>query len=231
MTFSIAGRCARTGMLGAVVTTSAMAVGSRCAWAEAGVGAALTQHRTDPRLGPIMLGQLRSGRAPEAIVRELEKSDAANPMGLKWRQLALIAQDGRGAFFNGQKITSIAKGRVGRDCVAVGNIIRTAQVVDAMVESYEQNEGQPLAERLMRAIEAGLAAGGELKQLKSAGLLVVHKESFPFVDLRVDLSPRPLEELRFLWELYQPAAEDYVLRAVDPGSGAGGGVVGASDRH
>jgi uncharacterized Ntn-hydrolase superfamily protein len=216
MTFSIAGRCPRTGMLGAVVTTSAMGVGSRCAWAEAGVGAALTQHRTDPRLGPIMLGQLRSGRAPEAIVSDLEKSDA----NLKWRQLAVIANDGRAAFFNGQKITSIHKGRVGRDCVAVGNIIRTTQVVDAMVESFEQNEAQPLAERLMRAIEAGQAAGGELKQLKSAGLLVVHKESFPFADLRVDLGPRPLEELRFLWELYQPAAEDYVVRAVDPDNAA-----------
>jgi uncharacterized Ntn-hydrolase superfamily protein len=212
MTFSIAGRCARTGMLGAVVTTSAMGVGSRCAWAEAGVGAALTQHRTDPRLGPIMLGHLKSGRAPEAIVRDLEKSDP----NLRWRQLALIDKDESGAFFNGAKITSIHKGRVGRDCVAVGNIIRTPQVVDAMVESFEQNEGQPLAERLMRAIEAGQAAGGELKQLKSAGLLVVHRESFPFVDLRIDLSPRPLEELRFLWELYQPAANDYVVRAVDP---------------
>ena len=207
-------------MLGCVVTTSAMAVGSRCAWAEAGVGAALTQHRTDPRLGPIMLGHLKSGRAPEAIVRELEKSDRTSSMGLQWRQLALIDKDGRGAFFNGAKITSIAKGRVGRDCVAVGNIIRTTQVVDAMVESYEQNEGQPLAERLMRAIEAGQATGGELKQLKSAGLLVVHKESFPFVDLRVDLSPRPLEELRFLWELYQPTAESYVVRAVDPDKAA-----------
>jgi uncharacterized Ntn-hydrolase superfamily protein len=212
MTFSIAGRCARTSMLGCVVTTSNMGVGSRCAWAEAGVGAALTQNRTDPRLGPIMLGHLRSGRAPEAIIKELETSDP----NLHWRQLALIDKDGRGAFFTGAKITSIAKGRVGRDCVAAGNILRTTQVVDAMVESFEQNEAQPLAERLVRAIEAGLAAGGELKQLKSAGLLVVHKESFPFVDLRVDLSSRPLEKVRFLWELYQPTADDYVVRAVDP---------------
>ena len=98
MTFSIAGRCARTGMLGCVVTTSNMGVGSRCAWAEAGVGAALTQNRTDPRLGPIMLGQLRRGRAPEAIVKELEKSDP----NLKWRQLALIDKDGQAAFFNGE---------------------------------------------------------------------------------------------------------------------------------
>ena len=216
MTFSIAGRCARTGMLGAVVTTSAMAVGSRCAWAETDIGAVLTQHRTDPRLGPLILGDLRAGVAPAEIIKDLELRDPH----LKWRQLAILAADGHGVFFNGDNITSIHKGRVGKDCVAVGNIIRSTHVVDAMVESFEHNDKEPLAERLMRAIEAGLAAGGELKQLKSAGLLVVHRESFPYVDLRVDLSPTPLTELRFLWELYQPAANDYVVRAVDPDKAA-----------
>ena len=68
----------------------------------------------------------------------------------------------------------------------------------------------------MRAAEAGQAAGGEWKQLKSAALLVVHRERFPFVDLRVDLHAQPLVGLRFLWELYQPQAEPYVVRAVDP---------------
>jgi len=211
MTFSIAGRCARTGMLGAVVTTSAMAVGSRCAFAEAGIGAALTQHRTDPRLGPIMLDGLKRGEAPEAVLRALEQSDP----DLGWRQLAAIAADGRAAFFNGSRITSIAKGRVGRDCVAIGNILRTPDVVDAMVESFEASEAEPLAERLVRAIEAGQAAGGELRQVKSAGLLVVHRERFPYVDLRVDLSAQPLVELRFLWELYRPEVDAYVVRAVD----------------
>jgi uncharacterized Ntn-hydrolase superfamily protein len=212
MTFSIAGRCARTGMLGAVVTTSSMAVGGRCAYAQPRIGAVLTQHRTDPRLGPKMLEGLRAGAAPDAVLQALE---AADP-NLRWRQLAAIAADGRAAFFNGSRITSIAKGRVGRDCVAIGNILRTPSVVDAMVESFEANEPEPLPERLVRAIEAGLAAGGELRQVKSAGLLVVHRESFPYVDLRVDLSPQPLTELRFLWELYRPEAETYVVRAVDP---------------
>jgi uncharacterized Ntn-hydrolase superfamily protein len=211
MTFSIAGRCARTGMLGAVVTTSSMAVGGRCAYAQAGVGAVLTQHRTDPRLGPKMLEGLQHD-APDAVLRALE---AADP-NLRWRQLAAIAADGKAAFFNGSRITSIAKGRGGRDCVAIGNILRTTDVVDAMVESFEASEPETLAERLVRAIEAGLAAGGELKQVKSAGLLVVHRESFPYVDLRVDLSNQPLTELRFLWELYRPEAEAYVVRAVDP---------------
>jgi uncharacterized Ntn-hydrolase superfamily protein len=212
MTLSIAGRCARTGMLGAVVTTSAMTVGSRCAWAEANVGAVLTQHRTDPRLGRRILALLERGVSPEAAIRELETNEA----NLGWRQLAVIAADGKGAVFSGQKITSVHKARVGRDCAAAGNILRTTDVVDAMVASFEASADQPLAERLMRAIEAGHAAGGEWKQLKSAALLVVHQQSFPFVDLRVDLHAQPLVELRFLWELYQPQAEAYVVRAIDP---------------
>jgi uncharacterized Ntn-hydrolase superfamily protein len=212
MTFSIAGRCARTGMLGCAVTTSSMAVGSRCTFAQAGVGAVLTQHRTDPRLGPIVLEQLARGTAPDAALRALEASQP----NLGWRQLAAIATDGRAAFFNGAKISSIAKGRVGRDCVAVGNILRTTQVVDAMVESFEANEEEVLPERLLRALEAGHQAGGELKQIKSAGLLVAHRERFAYVDLRVDLSPQPLTELRFLWELYRPEADAYVVRATEP---------------
>jgi len=159
-----------------------------------------------------MLDGLQSGAAPDAVLAALEAGDP----NLRWRQLAAIAADGKAAFFNGSRITSIAKGRVGRDCVAIGNILRTVDVVDAMVESFEANEAETLAERLVRAIEAGLAAGGELRQVKSAGLLVVHRESFPYVDLRVDLSAQPLTELRFLWELYRPEAETYVVRAVDP---------------
>jgi uncharacterized Ntn-hydrolase superfamily protein len=199
-------------MLGAVVTTSSMAVGSRCAWAEANVGAVLTQHRTDPRLGPKVLALLKRGASPEAAIQELERNEA----NLGWRQLAVIAADGKGAVFSGNKITSVQKARIGRNCVAAGNILRTADVVDAMVASFEAGEDQPLAERLMRAAEAGQAAGGEWKQLKSAALLVVHQESFPFVDLRVDLHAQPLVELRFLWELYHPQAELYVVRAIDP---------------
>jgi uncharacterized Ntn-hydrolase superfamily protein len=212
MTFSIAGRCARTGMLGVVVTTSSMAVGGRCAYAQANIGAVLTQHRTDPRLGPKMLERLRGGEAPAAILKDFAESEP----GIGWRQLAIIDAKGQAAFFNGSNIYSVFKGLVGRDCVAVGNILRNTDVVDAMVQSFETNEPQPLAERLMRAIEAGDAAGGELKQIKSAGLMVAHCESFPFVDLRVDLDPRPLVQLRFLWELYQPTADDYVVRAVNP---------------
>ncbi|PZO00374.1 MAG: DUF1028 domain-containing protein, partial [Hyphomicrobiales bacterium] len=83
MTFSLAGRCARTGMLGAVVTTSSIAVGSRCQHAAAGVGAALTQHMTDPRLGPLMLDLLRRGYSAQQAI---DAAVAATPRS-DWRQL------------------------------------------------------------------------------------------------------------------------------------------------
>jgi uncharacterized Ntn-hydrolase superfamily protein len=212
MTYSIAGRCPRAGMLGAVVATSSMAVGSRCVWGEAKVGVVLTQHRTDPRLGPALLGLLKQGSAPAAAIDSITPSAP----GIGWRQLAVIDADGKGAVYNGSNITSIHNAKVGTDCAAAGNILRTPAVVDAMVATFEQNPDQPLPERLLRAIEAGHAAGGELKQVKSAALLVMHRESFPFVDLRVDLHAQPLIELRFLWELYQPTADEYVVRAIDP---------------
>ena len=122
-----------------------------------------------------MLERLREVPRLAAILEDFEKSET----GIGWRQLAIIDAKGKAAFFNGGNIYSVFKGLVGRDCVAVGNILRNTDVVDAMVQSFEANEAQPLAERLMRAIEAGYAAGGELKQIKSAGLMVVHRESFP----------------------------------------------------
>src|SRR5258708_4903286 len=125
MTFSIAGRCARTGMLGAVVTTSSITVGSRCAWAEANVGAVLTQHRTDPRLGPRILERLKRGSSPEAAIQDLERSEP----GLDWRQLAVIAADGKGAVFSGARTMPILNARVGLNCAAAGNILRSTGVV------------------------------------------------------------------------------------------------------
>jgi uncharacterized Ntn-hydrolase superfamily protein len=107
-------------MLGAVVTTSSMAVGSRCAWAAANVGAVLTQHRTDPRLGSKFFERLEGGSSPEAIIDDLKRNDP----DLKWRQLAVVAADGKGAFFNGSRILSVSKGKVGRDYVTAGNILR-----------------------------------------------------------------------------------------------------------
>jgi uncharacterized Ntn-hydrolase superfamily protein len=214
MTFSLAGRCARTGMLGAVVTTSSIAVGSRCPFAVAGVGAALTQHTTDPRLGPLMLEQLRRGCTVEqaigAAVGGTPRSDR--------RQLAVIDAQGRTAAYSGASVKPERNEAHGRDCVAIANIVRSKDVPVAMVRAFEADPAAPLAARLIDALEAGDAAGGEFKPLLAAGLVVAHREVFPYVDLRVDHDADPIRTLRRLWDEYAPVADMYVARAVHPES-------------
>ena len=219
MTYSIAARCARTGMFGAAVTTSSISVGSRCAYARAGVGAVLTQHRTDPRLGPRGLELLAEGLPAKAVIERLTEGVP----GIGWRQIAVVDRTGGTAVFHGERITSVHSAHEGAGCIASGNILRNTDVTRAMVAAFEADPAAHLAERLVRAMEAGYAAGGEPKQVKSAALLVVDKESFPFVDLRVDYDPLPLVKLRWLWEIYEPSSKLYVQRAVSPDSVPGGG--------
>ena len=201
-------------MFGAAVTTSSIGVGSRCPFVRAGVGAVLTQHRTDPTLGPKGLELLSAGEPAGAVIEAL---CADNPT-IGWRQLAVIDKSGATAFFHGAQISSIHNASQGDGCCAIGNIVRSETVTEAMIEAFEAAREEPLAERLLRALEAGNGAGGEFKQIKSAALVVMHEQSFPLVDLRVELDRDPLAELRFLWEVYRPQAELYVTRAVDPDS-------------
>jgi uncharacterized Ntn-hydrolase superfamily protein len=212
MTFSLLGRCARTGMIGAVVTTSAAAVGSRCPFARAGVGAVLTQHRTDPRLGPLALDLLMHGCDAE---QALQGVVAATPHR-DWRQLAVIDANGRTAAFSGAHVKPEHGEARGRFCVAIANIVRTTALPAAMVDAFERAPDRPLPDRLLAALQAGLDAGGEIRPLRSAALLVVHRESFPYVDLRVDCHGQPIEALVRLWGEYGPEADAYVVRAIDP---------------
>jgi uncharacterized Ntn-hydrolase superfamily protein len=214
MTYSLAGRCARTGMLGTIVTTSSIAVGNRCQFARAGVGAVLTQHRTDPRLGPLGLSFLNLGLTAEETINALVSSTPHHG----WRQLAVIDANGRSAHFSGHNIVSIHAGASGRDCVAIANVVRSAQVPAAMVHAFEAAPHKPLAERLCAALQAGNAAGGEFKEVTSAGLLVVHEHAFPYVDLRVDDHPDPIAEIARLWMLYAPVADNYLKRVLEPDS-------------
>ena len=212
MTFSLVARCARTGMLGAAVTTSSIAVGSRCPHVKAGVGAALTQHRTDPRLGPLAIDLLARGFSAEQAMAALV---AATPHR-DWRQLAIIDREGRTAAFSGAFVAPEKDEAHGTGCVAIANIVRSATVPRSMVGAFERDPSASITERLIAALEAGEAAGGEFVAVTSAALLVAHRELFPYVDLRVDDHPSPIAELARLWESYRPEADAYVVRAVDP---------------
>lgn len=212
MTFSLIGRCPRTGQFGAAVTTSSMAVGSRVGFVRAGIGAVLTQHRTDPRLGPRGLDLLESGCSAAETIAALTASTPYH----YWRQLAAIDAEGRTAHFHGAKVKPAHNDAHGPNVVAIGNILANDRVPAAMAAAFAADESLPLAERLIRGLEAGEAAGGEHGDVHSASLLVMQTESFPYVDLRVDWHEAPIPQLRKLWEAYAPSADDYIIRAVDP---------------
>ena len=217
MTFSLLGRCATTGQLGVAVTTSDLAVGARVPHAVAGVAVAVTQHRTDPRLGPHALELLRAGATP----REAVEQPAASTPHRGWRQLAVLDASGASACFSGEGVTPVVAALEGQECLAVGNMLVDEVVAPAMVAAFAADPGAPLATRLLAGLRAGEDAGGETGTLRSAALLVVERESFPLVDLRIDSASDPLTELEALWREYEPWARDFVRRALDPDGATG----------
>lgn len=223
MTFSIIGRCARSGMLGLAVTSSSPSVASRCAWARPGVGAVATQNITDPRLGPRALDLMASGKT---AAQSLETIQQEAPH-LAYRQLALIDKAGGTAHHSGTRTLGTHGVAEGYECVAAGNLLADPGVPAAMVAAFEAAAGEHLAERLLRGLEAGLAAGGEAGPVKSAGLLVVHELDWPLVELRQDWRDDDvIPALRQAWEIYRPQMDDYVTRALDPSAAPSYGVPG-----
>ena len=222
MTFSLVGRCARTGMLGVVVASSSPAVAARCAWARAGVGAVATQNVTDPALAPRVLDRLQAG-CPAAVALDEVMATAAHA---DYRQLAVIDQTGRTASYSGARTLGRHTASAGRDCQAAGNLLAGEQVIPAMVRAFEYRPQVRLAGRLLDALRAGAAAGGEEGPVHSCGLLVVDQVTWPVTDLRVDWQDDPITELSRLWAIWQPQEADYVKRALDPTAAASYGVPG-----
>lgn len=213
MTFALVARCPNTGMFGVVLSSSAVVVASRCAWARAGVGAAATLHITDPRLGRLALDAMERGYdAP--TTRDM--AVAAAGRDAEWRQLALVDRTGRTATFTGARTGAVGVTAEGPGCAAAVNVGANDRVPQAMVDAFLKQPREHLAERLMQALESGLAAGGEFMEERGAGLYVVDRESWPLVDLRVDWHDKPIQDLRRIWTGYRPIMRSYVTRALDP---------------
>jgi uncharacterized Ntn-hydrolase superfamily protein len=216
MTYSIAARCARTGAFGIAVTSSSICVASRCAWVSP-LGAVMTQNVTDPALGPAGLALLRQGLGAGSVLSALL---AGTPQP-EWRQLAVIDRYGQGACHSGEEALPIAAEARGEGCIALGNLLSTPEVPAAMVAAFAAAGETSLAERLMRALEAGKAAGGEGSPEHAAGLHVADRFDWPVVDLRVDWHDAPIAALRRLWTLYAPQQAAYIARAINPGEAPG----------
>lgn len=221
MTFSIIGHCPETGMFGMAVSSSSPAVAARCAHARAGVGAVATQNVTDPRLGPRALDLMaRGATAAEAVAILCRTSDH-----MAYRQLLVLDASGAAAH-SGPNVLGLWAEARGRGCAAGGNLLADTGVPAAMVAHFEASRGH-LGARLMGALCAGRDAGGEAGPVHSAGLLVVDRQSWPLVDLRIDWSEDcPIAALEGAWKVYAPQMADYVTRALDPGAAPSYGVPG-----
>ncbi|MFD2640843.1 DUF1028 domain-containing protein [Pseudomonas japonica] len=223
MTFSIIGRCPETGQVGIAISSSSIAVGARCPWVRAGVGAVSTQNITLPALGPQILDLLEREQIPprEALSRVL----GANGWS-EYRQVTVIDSHGTVALFTGQEALGVHNAVAGEQCAAAGNLLSGVQVIEAMVEAFEQAHGH-LADRLLAAMHAAMAAGGEAGPVHSAALKVAGELTWPLVDLRVDWADAdPIAQLDALWQAYRPQMQDYVTRALDPTTAPSYGVPG-----
>ena len=222
MTFSLVARCAETGMFGIAISSSSPAVAARCAHARAGVGAVASQNVTDPSLGPLALNLMESGLAAAEAVAEVRRRGRF----IEYRQVLAIDRAGRTAIHSGPNSLGIWTQAEGRDVASGGNLLADAGVPQAIVDGFVAARGH-LGDRLVAALRAGLAAGGEAGPVHSAGLMIVDKVSWPVADLRCDWTEAcPVEAVATAWEIYKPQLDAYVQRALDPRAAPSYGVPG-----
>jgi uncharacterized Ntn-hydrolase superfamily protein len=208
-TFSILGFDPDTGEIGGAVQSRVFSVGNGVLWAEAGVGAVATQAYVDVSYGPQGLALLRRGLKPDVVVRTIRGRDP-DPRPRDWskeaRQFAVMDVKGNTAVYTGPKATPWAGHKQGRFCAAQGNILAGEAVVANMVDAFEKTTGH-LSLRLMAALDAGQAAGGDTRGMQSAAILIVNKGGGVWLNndvvmrLQVDDNPQPLKELRRLVEM------------------------------
>ena len=205
-TFSILAYDPATGEVGGAVQSRVFSVGNGVLWGEADVGVVATQAIVDVSYGKQALDLLRKGMKPEEVVKTVWESDP-DPQPKEWtkhgRQFAVMNAKGEYFAFTGPKATEWAGHKSGKFCTAQGNILTGPQVVDKMVEAFEKTKGH-LSYRLLAALDAGQAAGGDKRGMQSAAMLIVKKGGGVWLNndvvlrLQVDDNAQPLIELRRL---------------------------------
>lgn len=191
-TFSIVARCPQAGTLGVAVATAVPAVGSMCPFAESGVGAVSTQSWVNPYLALAVLDRIRAGSDAEAALAAALAADPSADL----RQIGVVDAAGRAAAFTGAACTPWHGQIVGEGFAVQGNMLTGPEVLDTMAAAWRASAGEPLDERLMRALEAADAAGGDRRGKQSASLRVVGTEAYPLLDIRADEHADPVGELR-----------------------------------
>lgn len=223
MTFSLVARCAQSGMFGVAISSSSPAVAARCAYARAGVGAVATQNVTDPTLGPLALDRMERGLGADAAIADIR----SHGHFMEYRQVLLVDRNGATAIHSGPNSLGIWTQAQGKDVASGGNLLANEGVPQAIVDSFETTAGQHLGDRLITALRAGLAAGGEAGPVHSAGMMLVDQVSWPVADLRCDWTEDcPIEAITEAWRIYKPQLQAYIQRALDPREAPSYGVPG-----
>lgn len=219
MTFSLV---ARDGdRFGIVASSSSPAVVARVAHLRPGVGAAASQNVTDPRLGTKLLDRLAEhGDAGRALS---EVTGSAENIG--YRQLTVLGRTGPGVAYSGAKTLGTHATATTDGAVAAGNMLSGAHIPEVMLDAFAAAPGQ-LEERLVAALRAAVAAGGEEGPVRSAGLVVVADVDWPVTDLRVDWADDPADRLAEVLDVWLPQRDDYVRRGLDPAAAPSYGVPG-----
>jgi uncharacterized Ntn-hydrolase superfamily protein len=202
MTWSIIARDGASGAFGVAVATRFFAAGALCPHAESGVGALSTQALVNPHYGQHGLDLLRAGVPAPEVVQRVIAPDA----GREQRQLHVIDAAGRIGQHTGAQCIEWCGALVGDGYSVAGNMLANERVIRETARAYEASR-RPFAERLIAALEAGEAAGGDKRGKQSAALLVYSTEAYPELDLRVDDHAEPLAELR---RLYEKAHERFI---------------------
>jgi uncharacterized Ntn-hydrolase superfamily protein len=201
MTWSIIARDF-SGAFGIAVASKFFAVGALCPHARSGVGALATQALVNPLYAGPALTDLAKGIDPALIIDRLTAADE----GRDHRQLHLIDASSRSAAYTGAACVEWCGHTAGNGFSVAGNMLAGPQVIAATAEAYEANSGLPFAERLIVALAAGEAVGGDKRGKQAAALLVYTTEDYSALDLRVDDHPEPIRELQ---RLYQKSLERY----------------------
>ena len=222
MTFSLVARCADTGMFGTAISSSSPAVAARCSFARAGVGAVASQNITDPSLGPLALDLMEGGlTAAEAVDSIVERGRF-----IEYRQVLVVDRAGGTAIPSGPYSLGIWTQAQGKNVASGGNLLANEGVTQAIVDGFLAESGH-LGDRLIAAMQAGLAAGGEAGPVHSAGMKIVDNVSWPVADLRCDWTEGcPIENIAAAWAIYKPQMNAYVQRALDPREAPSYGVPG-----
>lgn len=209
-------------MFGVAVSSSSPAVAARCAHARAGVGAVASQNITDPGLGARTLDLLALGADARQAIAVLRSSTPH----MAFRQVTAVDATGRSAVHTGANVLGTWAEALDEDVACAGNLLANPGVPKAMADAFKASRGH-LGDRLLAAMRAAVAAGGEVGPVRSAGMQLVRDVSWPVADLRVDWTEScPVEALSQVWAVYQPQLDDYVARALNPLSAPSYGVLG-----